>query len=69
MKPSNRIEAPKIDLRGAKSEFDRGRALFVDVRTREEYERSHVPGATSIPIREIARRAGELPRDRLILFY
>lgn len=62
-------EAPTIDLREAKAEFDRRDALFADVRSRGEYERSHIPGAISMPLARIPLHAEELPRDRLIIFY
>ncbi len=61
--------APRIGLREAKIRFDQGAALFVDVRSGEEYERSHIPGAISLPIREILRRAEEVPRERPVIFY
>ncbi|MHB1414576.1 MAG: rhodanese-like domain-containing protein [Chloroflexota bacterium] len=61
--------APKIDLRMAKREHDRQAALFVDVRSAKSYERSHIPGAVSIPIGELPRHLQELPRDKPIIFY
>ncbi|MDA8217090.1 MAG: rhodanese-like domain-containing protein [Dehalococcoidales bacterium] len=61
--------APKIDLRTAKGMHERQAALFVDVRSAKSYEQSHIPGAVSIPIGELARRLQELPRDKPIIFY
>lgn len=66
---SDQAVVPKIDLRQAKEEFDRGEALFVDLRNALAYERSHIPGALSIPLRELLRRTEELPRDRPIITY
>lgn len=45
--------------------------LILDVRTEEEYEEGHIPGAVVIPVEEIGDRAEkELPdKDRLILVY
>ena len=60
--------APMIGLEAAKAEFDRGSALFVDVRDYEAFERSHIPGAISLSLKELLRRLGELPRDRRIIF-
>ncbi len=51
---------PRIDLQGAKAEFDRATALFVDVRKHEDYEKCHIPGSISIPLAEIRARADEL---------
>ncbi len=65
----NLKEAPKIGLEEAKAEYDRGDALFVDVRSREAYDNCHIPRAISVPLMQIPQRAEELPRDRLIIFY
>ena len=62
-------EAPTIELQEAKAEFDRGTALFVDVRKPDDYERSHIPGAATMPLKELFLRSEELPRDRLLIFY
>lgn len=45
---------------------DRG-ALFLDVRTADEWNSAHVAGSTLIPLDELDRRASELPRDRDIV--
>jgi rhodanese-related sulfurtransferase len=37
--------------------------LVLDVRTREEYARGHIPGAINIPHDELAGRLSELPGD------
>lgn len=62
-------EAPRVDLAGAKKFFDAGPASFVDVRSKAEYDQAHVPGATSMPLREIPRRYDELPRGQQLIFY
>jgi rhodanese-related sulfurtransferase len=42
----------------------------VDVRSRTEYSRGHIPGARNIPFDEITIRAAhELPRSSLVVFY
>ena len=45
--------------------------IIIDVRTQEEYDEGHIPGARLIPYDEIADRAEkELPdKDQLILVY
>jgi rhodanese-related sulfurtransferase len=43
--------------------------MLVDVRSREEYEARHIAGAISIPLNEIARRVGEVPRYPLVVLY
>lgn len=47
---------------------DRG-AQLVEVLPRSEYERLHIAGAVSIPLRELAERAGELDRSRPVVVY
>jgi 3-mercaptopyruvate sulfurtransferase SseA len=47
----------------------RGKIVIVDVRSREEYEESHIKGAISVPLNEVASRAGEIPKDGLAVLY
>jgi rhodanese-related sulfurtransferase len=44
---------PTLTMEKAKAEFDRGVAIFLDARDREEYEEGHVRGALSLPVRHI----------------
>ena len=46
-----------------------GSATVIDVRPREEYQAGHIPGALSLPVPELSRRLGELPRRREIIAY
>lgn len=48
---------------------ERGEAAVLDVRPAEEYAAGHIPGATSMPLPELGRRLGELPRDVEIVAY
>ncbi len=41
----------------------------VDVRPADEYAAGHIPGALSLPVAELRRRLGELPRDREVIAY
>ena len=45
--------------------------IILDVRTQEEYDEGHIPGATQISHEEIAEKADEVltDRDQLILVY
>jgi len=47
----------------------KGGVTVLDVRPKEEYEAGHLPGALSIPLAELKRRVGELPRRREIVAY
>lgn len=39
--------------------------IVLDVRPREAFEAGHVPGASNVPVHEMARRVDELPRSRV----
>jgi rhodanese-related sulfurtransferase len=41
----------------------------IDVRPRDEYEAGHIPGAHSIPVPELKRRLGELPKGKEVIAY
>ena len=45
--------------------------IILDVRTREEYDQGHIPGAILIPNTEIEAKAADLlpDKDQLILVY
>jgi rhodanese-related sulfurtransferase/DNA-binding transcriptional ArsR family regulator len=45
----------------------RGRVTLLDVRPAEEYRAGHLPGARSMPLDELRRRIGEVPRDREVI--
>jgi rhodanese-related sulfurtransferase len=47
----------------------RGDVVVIDVRPAEEYEAGHLPHARSMPLAELERRLGELPRRREIVAY
>lgn len=44
-------------------------ALWVDVRTADEYNANHVSGAVNIPYTEISDRINEVTRDKDALIY
>jgi rhodanese-related sulfurtransferase len=46
-----------------------GAITVIDVRPREEYEAGHIPGALSLPVAELSRRLGELPKEREVVAY
>jgi len=46
-----------------------GAVTVLDVRPREEYQAGHVPGALSVPLKDLERRLSELPRDREVVAY
>jgi len=48
---------------------ERSQILFVDTRTREEYQAAHIPDAIHLEWREVLERRDELPQDRPIIVY
>jgi rhodanese-related sulfurtransferase len=46
-----------------------GAVTVLDVRPEEEYRAGHIPGAISIPLKEMERRLSDLPRDQEIVAY
>ena len=62
-------EMPRISVTEARSRYDAGTALFVDVRTEEEYEMAHISDAILLPLADLEARYRELPRDVEIFTY
>ena len=61
----SRISVEEVKRRRAQGE----RILVVDVRSRMDYERAHIPGALWLPAKELPSRFHELPRGQTIVFY
>ena len=59
----------RVDLSTAKSAFDAGEAVFVDVRDQVYYDNGHIPGAKSIPLSEFESRFSELNQSDWIILY
>ena len=49
MEADARKRITEISLAEAKSEFDSGKAIFLDVREPDEYEKGHIPKAKHLP--------------------
>jgi len=43
--------------------------LFIDVRSKEEYDENHVRGAILIPMTEIRDSLNEIPQDKILIIY
>ncbi len=46
-----------------------GEMTVLDVRPSEEYQAGHIPGAISIPLKELELRLAKLPRDHEVVAY
>ncbi len=67
-----------LDQRGAFEPVDNdelvrrvraGEVTVIDVRPREEYLAAHIPGARSVPLADLGKRLGELPKRRDVVAY
>jgi rhodanese-related sulfurtransferase len=52
-----------------RAELARGGAVIVDVRNEQQFAASHIAGSVHIPFAQVASRASELPKDKLIVLY
>jgi len=43
--------------------------VVIDVRPHSEYVTAHLPLARSIPVTELKKRIGEIPRDKTVVAY
>jgi rhodanese-related sulfurtransferase len=43
--------------------------LLVDVRSPSEYRSGHIPGATNIPLQQMARHLNQIPTDHPVVLY
>lgn len=60
---------PRITLEESKTAFDAGEAIFLDVRSEQEFAQAHIPGALLIPISELPERMGELDPQATYITY
>jgi len=44
-------------------------ALLIDVREPYEFQNGSIPGAKNIPMSQLGKRLGEIPKDRSVLLY
>ncbi len=68
--PSTTISFGDVTVEEAKSLVESNVSLIiVDVRTREEYDNSHIEGAILIPVSELEGRINELSKEEELLIY
>ena len=56
----------EISVQQAHEKYTQG-VFLLDVRTQEEWDQTHVPGATLVPLDQLQNRLDELPRDQEIV--
>ena len=62
-------EVPRVTVGDAHAAHELKQAVFVDVRTAEQYAENHIPGAVSIPLSEFESRSNGLSKDQWIITY
>jgi len=61
------ITVQEVSMEEAVKAWQEKRVLFIDVRTLEEYRQGYIPGAVLIPLDELDKRIGEVPKDKKVL--
>ena len=61
--PEHELEPERV-----KEMLDRGEIELIDVREGYEWEAGRIAGAKHVELERLAARAGELPRDRPVVF-
>jgi len=62
------LQVETIDVDQAHQLFTEGVA-FLDVRTEEEWQTHHIPGATFLPLDQLNAQVDNLPQDQEIVIY
>jgi rhodanese-related sulfurtransferase len=58
-----------LDRKSLLDRVSKGEVTVLDVRPVEEYRAGHIPGAMSLPLKELESRLEQLPRDQEIVAY
>jgi rhodanese-related sulfurtransferase len=64
-----RGEHPQVDVEAIMAVPAGERPFLLDVRTSQEFDGGHIPGAVNVPLDDLRSRLGELPRDDEIAVY
>ena len=64
-----RGDHPQIDVDAIAATAPADRPFLLDVRTPQEFEKGHIPGAVNIPVDELRSRVSEVPQDRPVAAY
>ena len=62
--PQTEADVPRVTVEEAKSAFDSGAAVIVDVRTAESFANRHIAGAISIPLTRIEENPKSVSFDK-----
>ena len=69
--PLTEADVPRVSLEEALVAYSAGAAIFVDVRSKQAYDESHIPGALSIQLGDFETNISnlKLPKDEWIITY
>jgi Rhodanese-like domain len=68
--PDQSLESAKrISREDAQKMVKEGKAVYVDVRSKEQYDIAHIPGAINIPLGELPNRWRDLPLGKYLITY
>ena len=62
-------EVRRISEDELRAAMDKGTVAVYDVRNQKDYAAGHIKGAKLVPYSEVGSRAGEFPKDKLIVTY
>ncbi len=60
---------PRISVADALKLYKEGKAVFIDVRSNEQYQLGHIKGALSIPGSQLIKRYAEVPPHKTVITY
>lgn len=62
------VETKTISSTALEAEIKKGKAgcFLLDVRDRDEFDKSHIPGTVGIPVDDIEKRLAAIPQDRTL---
>lgn len=66
---TRRDELEPVTLDELRRLLRRGDVTLLDVRPAAEFQAAHIPGAHSIPVAELKRRLGEIPKRKEVIAY
>jgi rhodanese-related sulfurtransferase len=69
VQPAASEETARVVSREEAGALLEGGAQLVDVRVAHEWDAGHIPGATHLPLEELAERSGELDQERAVVLY
>jgi rhodanese-related sulfurtransferase len=66
---ANKASFPRISQADALKLYKEGKAVFIDVRSNQQFELQHIKGALSIPGSQVVKRFAEVPRQKTVITY